>query len=441
MMKQPQNTTLRYIAKAMVDLDAKKNEVVKVVDDKARLVDQKIKEIDDKFSHIKGVAKGDPGRDANDKQIFDTLWERFQSQKYSDEELLVSRVLAKIPKFDEQKFAKKVIGYIGKPKSELKVLRQEVETDPMAILEKILALPKEKFQLKTDNISGLSQTIRAIQNQLGRGYLHGGGISDITGLIQAGTNITLSGNGTKASPYVINASGGGGGSPGGSNQQLQFNDNGSFGGIVGTTWDKDNHFLSLAGGMLNFDIEGAGISFTNAQNFSIGVFGVNAFLIVSDLNTDQSYRFPDQSGTFALTSDIVTGGGVFRAYKESNQSIPSGSIEVVDFSAIVFDTKGEYSNPTYTASVDGYYLVTSCIEFASMNDGDDVEMYIYMNGSQVGKASQLLGNSGDVTLSVSTILSLTSGDTIEIRVYHNHGTDRDIESDQQNTNFCVYKLL
>lgn len=36
-----------------------------------------------------------------------------------------------------------------------------------------------------------------------------GGLSNITGLIQAGTNITLTGSGTSGSPYVINASGGG----------------------------------------------------------------------------------------------------------------------------------------------------------------------------------------------------------------------------------------
>ena len=37
-----------------------------------------------------------------------------------------------------------------------------------------------------------------------------GTASNITGLISAGTNITLSGNGTAGTPYVINSSGGGG---------------------------------------------------------------------------------------------------------------------------------------------------------------------------------------------------------------------------------------
>ncbi len=38
---------------------------------------------------------------------------------------------------------------------------------------------------------------------------HGGGISNITGLIQAGTNVTITGTGTSTDPYIINSSGGG----------------------------------------------------------------------------------------------------------------------------------------------------------------------------------------------------------------------------------------
>lgn len=36
-------------------------------------------------------------------------------------------------------------------------------------------------------------------------------LDDVTGLVTAGTNVTITGAGTKASPYVVNASGGGGG--------------------------------------------------------------------------------------------------------------------------------------------------------------------------------------------------------------------------------------
>lgn len=44
-----------------------------------------------------------------------------------------------------------------------------------------------------------------------KGYADDTYLSDITGLITAGTNVTITGSGTSGSPYVINSSGGGGG--------------------------------------------------------------------------------------------------------------------------------------------------------------------------------------------------------------------------------------
>lgn len=90
--------------------------------------------------------------------------------------------------------------------------------------------------------------------------------------ISAGTNITLSGAGTSASPLVINASGGGG-SPGGTNGQIQYNNSSSFGGFtVGGDGTLNTSTGSLAVTKTN------GTSFatsattdtTNASNISSG---------------------------------------------------------------------------------------------------------------------------------------------------------------------------
>ena len=40
---------------------------------------------------------------------------------------------------------------------------------------------------------------------------HGGGLQNINGLVQAGTNVTISGSGTKSDPYIVNSTGGSGG--------------------------------------------------------------------------------------------------------------------------------------------------------------------------------------------------------------------------------------
>jgi len=44
-------------------------------------------------------------------------------------------------------------------------------------------------------------------------YLGAGNADSITGLIQEGINVTITGSGTLADPYVINSSGGGGDTP------------------------------------------------------------------------------------------------------------------------------------------------------------------------------------------------------------------------------------
>ncbi len=59
-------------------------------------------------------------------------------------------------------------------------------TDPLQILDQIMALPEEK-RISTKHVNGLDQTIHAIQSQLKRHYLHGGGISSLI----AGSGITL----------------------------------------------------------------------------------------------------------------------------------------------------------------------------------------------------------------------------------------------------------
>lgn len=72
----------------------------------------------------------------------------------------------------------------------------------------------------------------------------GGGLTNITGLIAAGTNVTITGLGTSASPYVINSSGGGGGG-------------GTWGSITGTLssqTDLQNALNAKAAAGSNSDI-------------------------------------------------------------------------------------------------------------------------------------------------------------------------------------------
>lgn len=58
--------------------------------------------------------------------------------------------------------------------------------------------------------------------------------------------VTVTASGTYGANIAV-AGGGGNGSPGGSNSQIQYNNNGSFAGSSGLTWDNANAILSVTG--------------------------------------------------------------------------------------------------------------------------------------------------------------------------------------------------
>jgi hypothetical protein len=61
-------------------------------------------------------------------------------------------------------------------------------------------------------------------------------LGNITGLVTAGTNVSLTGSGTSGSPYVVNSTAGGG-TPGGASSTVQYNAGGAFAGNSGLTYN------------------------------------------------------------------------------------------------------------------------------------------------------------------------------------------------------------
>lgn len=216
---------LRQVDDKIQEVDTVKNDVAILINESSAKVEETISEFkkagEAVIAEIKSVPPipgetGPAGQDADEERIVENVLTLLPEQ-----EKFIAKIISLIPApiplpsptpipINEEELIKKVISKIPENKASLKIIQKTFETDPMSVIEKIMAMPEGKFKLKTENIDGLEQTIQAFRSQLSRGYLHGGGISDITGLIQAGSNITITGAGTKASPYVINASGGGG---------------------------------------------------------------------------------------------------------------------------------------------------------------------------------------------------------------------------------------
>jgi hypothetical protein len=116
----------------------------------------------------------------------------------------------------------------------------------------------------------------------------------ISGLLVNGTNTTVSGAGTAASPYAVNASGG---SPGGSPGDIQYNNGGVFAGDTATTDGSGNitaNSLALGGTQWQLFSNGAG-HFANGA----GGFNTDGSIFASGINvgfTTGSVVFEGASG-------------------------------------------------------------------------------------------------------------------------------------------------
>lgn len=165
---------------------------------------QKINEIDVKIAEFERTAiqlikdirnipqlQGNPGQDADEEKITQVILDQIPTK-----EEIVAEVVSMIPKPDTKAITDQIFKAIPEDTS----LRANLTTDPLSVIEKIMALPNDK-KLKTKHIDGLDQTIASIHSQLGRGYLHGGG-----DVVTAGTNITITTN--AAGKKVISATGG-----------------------------------------------------------------------------------------------------------------------------------------------------------------------------------------------------------------------------------------
>lgn len=140
-------------------------------------------------------------------------------------------------------------------------------------------------------------------------------LSNITGLVTAGTNVTITGAGTSGSPYVVNSSGGGGGS------NTDFTTTTNYGTTVNSTstplWFTAGFMASttnnfLAGLTVDSGTTNTGL-IVNGHSTTVG-----SSLTISDITTsgNQYTALVNPSGasgananTIPLTATFSTGGG------------------------------------------------------------------------------------------------------------------------------------
>lgn len=193
-------------------VDKKLESIESAVEEKLQEVDSTLESLQESFNTIKEdimdiqVPQGASGEDADEEKIKEDIL--LEIRKTFDKEAIVKELLLRIPPaqvIDEKALLKKLLSKVPESKESLKIIRENIEVDPMAIIQKIMELPPGKFKIKSDQVDGLEQTMSAFRSQLGRGYLHGGGDT-----VAAGTNITIT---TDSQGRKVISSTGGGASP------------------------------------------------------------------------------------------------------------------------------------------------------------------------------------------------------------------------------------
>lgn len=140
-----------------------------------------------------------------------------------------------------------------------------------------------------------------------------------------------------------------------------------------------------------------------------------------------------------LTKDTATGNAIFKAATGggagfssrcrvtlgTEQTIATGTITQANFDTEQYDNDGEWASYHFTAAEAGNYLITYCISFFALADGDSCYGLIYKNGANTGCTCR---NAASATMSIyspgTDILELDANDTIDIRVLHDYGANR-----------------
>lgn len=106
------------------------------------------------------------------------------------------------------------------------------------------------------------------------------------------------------------------------------------------------------------------------------------------------------------------------------QSIPNNAITKLTSYTEDYDPNNNFGNNPgeYTVPFTGYYQVNAFIQLVIATD-TWVEGYVFVNGSPVGRGPRgaLGGGAGSAGSTISDILHLTIGDTVDFRCYQNSG--------------------
>ena len=273
------------------------------------------------------------------------------------------------------------------------------------------------------NISG-RLTTNSQPNITSVGTLTSLNVDGLTNLGPVG-NVSISG-GTLG--YVLSTDGFGGlswiqasGTPGGTNQQLQFNNSGSFAGVPTATWDGsllslgDVTQVSIGGGTSGYFLQtdgGGGLSWAAANSGGGIPGGTNTQVQYNNAgNFGGSTGFTFNSATAMLTAPNITVTGSTTTNGSANVT---GNTRTSNLTVTQKTNLGAVGNVTITGGVSGQYLQTNgsgVLTWANATGG---------NGSPGGTDTQLQFNNAGTFGGIPTVTwdgsTLSLGDVTTVSI-------------------------
>ena len=157
------------------------------------------------------------------------------------------------------------------------------------------------------------------------------------------------------------------------------------------------------------------------------------------------------SGATITNSGTATGFGgdntpAFAAFQSSGQNIDSGTTTIVTLDTEIFDTDSAFASNKFTvpSGEGGKYYVSAAIRADASwaaTGQFNVMVFIGSTGDNGLFASYNIAASNGNGGAVSGILTLSAGDEITMRLYHNEGGTEGLQAGRYCTVFSGYKLI
>ena len=152
-----------------------------------------------------------------------------------------------------------------------------------------------------------------------------------------------------------------------------------------------------------------------------------------------------------VAADLASGVGSpeytsFHAGLNSDQTISTGTwtdiVFNVDSGGTYWDTGSDFntSNGQWTVPFTGKYFYYAMLRFDALGNGKVCYISLYNGNSQIGtsmiKFHQERTGDNDFEIKTAGICALDASDTITVRGYHDHGSNRDV-----NANNCAFGVF